>query len=85
MQVEDVVTVSTKGQVVIPRQVRKHFGIGKGNKLLVAVEGDDILLRRMDTINLEEVSRKASKIIRKRKLDTKALVDEAIRWARSSE
>jgi AbrB family looped-hinge helix DNA binding protein len=37
---EVVATVSSKGQVVIPAEVRKHLGIEQGDKILFVL-GDD--------------------------------------------
>ena len=38
MQVEGVVRVSSKGQIVIPRSVRKKLGIEPGKRLLVTTD-----------------------------------------------
>lgn len=35
---EVVVTVSSKGQVVIPKQVREHLGIERGDKITFVLE-----------------------------------------------
>jgi AbrB family looped-hinge helix DNA binding protein len=40
------VSVSSKGQVVIPKEVRDALGIRQGEQLEVAVEGDRIVLSR---------------------------------------
>ena len=37
--------LSTKGQVVLPRQIRTRLGLRPGDNLDVEVEGDHILLR----------------------------------------
>ncbi len=84
MQVEEVVKVSTKGQIVIPKDVRKRFGIEPGKKLLVAVGKNEILLRKVEEVPLEELSEKVDRLTRKENVDVGALVNEAIRWARSS-
>jgi len=84
MQAEQVVKVSTKGQIVIPKDVRKRFGITPGKKLLLAVGKNEILLRKVEELTLEQISGRVSKALRKDKVDVEALVDEAIRWARSS-
>jgi len=84
MQAEQVVKVSTKGQIVIPKDVRKRFGITPGKKLLLAVGKNEILLRKVEELTLEQISERVSKVLRKDKVDVEALVDEAIRWARSS-
>lgn len=80
MKAESVVKVSTKGQIMIPKEVRKQFGIVPGKRLLVAMEEDEILIKKMEELSLGELSRKLSKAARK--VDVDALVDEAIRWAR---
>jgi len=84
MQAEQVVKVSTKGQIVIPKDVRKRFGITPGKKLLVAVGRNEILLRKVEEVPLEQVSERVSKAARKENLDIEALVEEAISWARGS-
>lgn len=38
------ITMSAKGQVVIPLRIRKRFGLKKGEKLIVDVENMDIKL-----------------------------------------
>lgn len=38
------ITMSSKGQVVIPLRIRKKFGLRKGEKLIVEVEERDIKL-----------------------------------------
>ena len=39
-----VVTTSSRGQIVIPRDVRKQLHIGPGKKVLVRAEGDRAIL-----------------------------------------
>ena len=38
-------TITSKGQVTIPRDVRQHFGLQQGMSVTFAVEGDHIALR----------------------------------------
>ncbi len=39
-----VVTLSSKGQIVIPREIRQTLGLRKGDRLYVTREGDRIVL-----------------------------------------
>jgi AbrB family looped-hinge helix DNA binding protein len=39
-----VVTTSSRGQIVIPRDVRKQLQIGPGKKILIRAEGDRAIL-----------------------------------------
>ena len=44
------VTVSDKGQVVIPAAIRRRLGIGPGSKLDFELEGDSIRVRLCKSI-----------------------------------
>ncbi len=37
-----IITMTTKGQVIIPAEIRKKYGLKKGEKLIVEDEGDYI-------------------------------------------
>jgi antitoxin PrlF len=39
-------TVTSKGQITIPKPIRERKGIAAGTRLAVSEEGDDIVLRR---------------------------------------
>jgi AbrB family looped-hinge helix DNA binding protein len=39
-------TVTSKGQVTIPKHIRERRGIAAGTRLEVSEEGDDIVLRK---------------------------------------
>jgi AbrB family looped-hinge helix DNA binding protein len=40
----ETITMSAKGQIVIPLKIRKKFGLKKGEKLFIEVEERDIKL-----------------------------------------
>ena len=40
------VKLSTKNQIVIPREAREKLGLKPGTRLLVVVRGDTVILRR---------------------------------------
>lgn len=42
------VRVSSKGQIVIPRELRAAFHIEAGSELTIVAEGDEIRLRQAD-------------------------------------
>lgn len=39
-----VVTLSSKGQIVIPREVREALGVRKGDRFAVTLEGERVIL-----------------------------------------
>lgn len=83
MQIEEVVRVSSKGQIVLPKSIRDKLDIQAGKKLLVATnEEGKILLTKLEDLSIEEISGRTTKVIEKEGIDVAALVDEAISWAR---
>ena len=43
----DVVTISSKGQVVIPAKIRGEMGIEKSDRFIIVHDRDTILLKRI--------------------------------------
>jgi antitoxin PrlF len=48
-------TLTSKGQITIPREVREKLGLNVGDKLLFEVEGDTIRLRVLKPTSLGEL------------------------------
>ena len=83
-QIEDIIKVSAKGQIVIPREVRKKLGVKGGEKLLVLTRNGDILLRKTKELSLDDIAEKIEKLTKEQAIDVDKLVAEAIEWARKS-
>jgi antitoxin PrlF len=83
-QIEDIIKVSSKGQIVIPREVRKKLGVKGGEKLLVLTRDGDILLRKTKELSLEEIGKRIDKVVKEEGIDVDKLVAEAVEWARKS-
>jgi len=83
-QIEDIVKVSSKGQVVIPREVRKKLGVKSGEKFLVLTRNGDILLRKTKEASLEEIGEKIDKVTGEESVDIDTIIAEAVEWARKS-
>jgi AbrB family looped-hinge helix DNA binding protein len=83
-QIEDIVKVSSKGQIVIPREIRKKLGVKGGEKLLVLTRDGDILLRKAKELSMEEIAKTIGKTVREEHIDVDKLVAEAVEWARKS-
>ena len=64
----DVLTLSSKGQIVLPAGVRKSMSLRNGDKLVMYSEGDVIMLKPIQLPTEEEF---------------KAQLDEAQKWAAS--
>ena len=48
-------TVTSKGQVTIPKEIRETLGVIEGDKLVFLVEGDKIVLRKVDSEKLSDI------------------------------
>lgn len=48
-----VTSVSSKGQVVIPTEIRETMGISIGTKLIIFTDGDNLLLKPIQTPQYE--------------------------------
>jgi AbrB family looped-hinge helix DNA binding protein len=83
-QVEDIIKVSSKGQIVIPREVRKKMGVKGGEKLLVLTHNGDILLRKTKELSIEDIAKKIEKATSEEPIDIDTIVAEAVKWARKS-
>jgi antitoxin PrlF len=83
-QIEAVIKVSSKGQIVIPREVRKKLGVNGGEKLLVLTCNGDILLRKAKELSLDDLGKRIDKVVKEERLDVDKLVAEAVEWARKS-
>ena len=56
----DIITISSKGQVVIPKSLREEAGLNKQDKLLVLSDNGKIILER---ISKKEVKEKMSDLL----------------------
>jgi antitoxin PrlF len=83
-EIEDIIRVSSKGQIVIPREVRKKLGVKGGEKLLVLTRDGDILLRKAKGLSLKEAGARIDKVVKDQGIDVDKLVAEAVEWARKS-
>ena len=63
---EILMTVTSKGQVTIPAQVRRHLGIEKGRKIALVIENNgDIKLRVPRYPDVDSVVGKAGKLAKR--------------------
>ena len=77
--------LSSKGQVVIPSDIRKKMGLKEGAPFAVVTSKDTILLKKIKMPTLEDFEKLTAKTaeIARRRAITKKDVEEAIREVRS--
>lgn len=79
-----VTSMSSKGQVVIPLDVRTRLGLKEGEKFAVMGEGDTVVLKRISMPSLADFNvlrEKTAKYVAERKIKPKDVKD-AIKRAR---
>ena len=57
MNIMQITSVSTKGQVVIPGEIRQELGIKAGTKLMVFSDGTNLLMKPIAAPDKKEFSR----------------------------
>lgn len=79
-----VTSLSSKGQVVIPRDIREKLRLISGSNLLVMTDGSNLLLKPIDTPSLqtfEQLVKDSKKLVSQKKLK-KSEVAKLIRSVR---
>lgn len=54
----EVVNLSSKGQIVIPKSIREKMGLDQNDKFILVNERDSILLKRIDEEDIKQRFRK---------------------------
>jgi AbrB family looped-hinge helix DNA binding protein len=65
---EPEVTISEKGQVVIPQSIRRELGIKPKNKFLVYGRGDTIIMKKLELPSLKKEWEDIFKLMDKKEL-----------------
>lgn len=88
MAQEELVKMSEKGQLVVPRRIREKEGF-KGSDRFVAIEvKDGVLFKRVEIpevkIEFESLSRDIQSHFKKRKVK-QSDIDDAVKWVRQKQ
>ena len=54
MSILEITSLSTRGQVVIPNDIREEMKLEPGTKMIIIQEGDNILLKPIKAPNLSQ-------------------------------
>ncbi|MGA1821349.1 MAG: AbrB/MazE/SpoVT family DNA-binding domain-containing protein [Thermoplasmatota archaeon] len=81
----EITRLSSKGQIVIPKELRNLLGLKEGELFAMYGEGDTLVLKKLDVPSkdeFEEILEKGSEIAKKRKI-TRSDIQKAIAEYRS--
>lgn len=79
MSEPEITTVSVKGQVVIPQNLRRKLKLKPKTKLLVYGEGDTIIMKKLFLPDLMEEWEKIRQIVEERNRKYGALTEEDVK------
>ena len=82
---EELVKMSEKGQLVVPKRIRKKEGFNISDRFVAIEVKDGVLFKRVDIpqvkIEFESLSRDIESHLKKRKVK-QSDITEAVKWAR---
>lgn len=84
MQKLEITSMSSRGQIVIPFDIREHLGLREGEKFVVVGEDDTIVLKKITMPsfkNFDKLLQKTQQFVKDKQL-TKEDIDNAIKKAR---
>ena len=54
MSILEISTISSKGQIVIPNNIRKELKISEGTKFAIITDGENLLLKKIEAPKIKE-------------------------------
>ena len=84
MEKLEITSMSSRGQIVIPLDVREHLGLKEGEKFVVVGEDDTILLKKITMPsfkNFDKLIQKTQQFVKEKGI-TKEDVDSTIKRMR---
>lgn len=82
MSQEEIVKVTSKGQVTLPSRLRAKAGLKKGSYIYMRPMGDLVLMKKVDDLGLKEISEILGKVAKEKGL-TRALLDKEVEQIRN--
>jgi len=84
MKKYEITSLSSKGQIVIPTQIRKRLALAVGTKMAIMTDGKNVLLQKIESPRISKFNDliARSQEIRKQKKLKKSDIQAAIKAAR---
>ena len=71
----EMATVSSRGQICIPSDMREEMGLKEGSKVLFLLNGDSIIIKKVSMQTWEEVTKPLKEAMAKTDLKESDVVD----------
>jgi len=76
-------TVSSRGQICIPNDIRENMGLKEGNKVLFVLTDDSLLVKKVNTQTFAEITKPLREA--KKKIKEEEVVDLVHRFRKSKD
>ena len=71
----EMATVSSRGQVCIPNDIREDLGLEEGSKVIFVLVGDSLIMKKANARTFEEITRPLRESAKKSGLKEEDVVD----------
>ncbi len=61
----EIATVSSRGQICIPNDIREEMGIKEGSKVLFALTGDSLVMKRVNMKTFAKITKPLKDVMKK--------------------
>ncbi len=68
-------TISSRGQIAIPSDIREEMGLKEGAKILFFLSDDSLLIKKVTTQTFEEITKPLKEAIKKTDIKESDVVD----------
>ena len=75
LEIIEMGTISSKGQVAIPFPIREEMGLEEGNKVLFVLADDTLLIKKVSTKTFAEITKPLKEAAKKAGLKEEDVVD----------
>ena len=69
----EIGTISSRGQVAIPNDIREKMNLKEGEKVLFFLEGDALLIKRVESLSWNDITKSLRNA--KKKINEEEVVD----------
>jgi len=71
----EMATVSSRGQICIPNDIREEMGLKEGSKVLFALTGDSLVMKKVSMQTFAEITKPLKEAMKKSGLKESDVVD----------
>jgi AbrB family looped-hinge helix DNA binding protein len=61
----EMATVSSRGQICIPNDIREDMGLEEGSKILFALTGDSLIMKKVSMETFAEITKPLKEAVKK--------------------